>query len=301
MDCSTIIVSYNTFSLTRVAVETALGAAPGLRHEVIVVDNASPDESARRLHETFATDRRVQVIDAGGNIGFSAANNRGVESASGECLFFLNPDTIVHGDAIRQLVDCLRASPSAGAVGPGVLNADGSHQQSTASFASVRSVLHHCVPLFDTRPNATDQPTPVDIVKGCALAMRRDVFDHVGGWDASIFMYAEENELCLALHRLGYTNLYVPDAIITHLGGAASLDRYAEQQVVASRSYVAFLKRHRSPAFVRFHRAASCVGYGARYAAFGLLATSRPTRAEAYRRRQEAAAAVWRWYAFGYD
>ena len=91
MDVSTIIVSYNTFALTREAVRTALAAAAELDHEVVVVDNDSPDGSAARLAEAFAGDDRVMVLATGENAGFAAANNRGAAVARGRVLYFLNP------------------------------------------------------------------------------------------------------------------------------------------------------------------------------------------------------------------
>lgn len=306
MDCSTVIVSYNTFDLTAEAVRTALAGAPGLVHEVIVMDNDSPDGSAARLRDAFGDDPRVRVMESGGNVGFSAANNLGAARATGRVLFFLNPDTLVHGDAVTRLAAYLDAHPEAGAVGPRVLNADGTDQVSTAPFESVGSILHHCFPVV---PRArvpalgarADGPAEVDIVKGCALALRRDAFDAVGGWDERYFMYAEENELCLALRQAGYVNVFVPGAVITHYGGAASADRYAEQQVLASQSSVAFLRRHRSRALVEFNRVAGTVGFGARAVLFPLLARLRPDRADEYRRRGAAAAAISRYLALDHS
>ncbi|MDT0633173.1 glycosyltransferase family 2 protein [Rubrivirga sp. S365] len=300
MDCSTIIVSYDTFDLTREAVRSALEAAPGLRHEVVVVDNDSPDGSAARLRAAFAGDARVRVVESGGNVGFAAANNVGAGRSSGRVLFFLNPDTVVHGDAVARLVAYLDGHPEAGAVGPRVLNGDGTDQVSTSPFDTAQSIARHLLALPAPRP-PLDRPAPVDVVKGCALALRREVFDAVGGWDERYFMYAEENELCLALARAGRQNAFVPDAVVTHIGGAASAGRYAEQQVVASRSHAAFLRRHGSPALARFHRAGSAVGYGARAVAFRALARLRPARAADYRRRGDAAAAIWTWAVFDYS
>lgn len=299
-DCSTVIVSYNTYGLTRGAVRSALAAAPGLEHEVVVVDNDSPDRSAERLREAFAGDPRVWVIESGGNVGFSAANNIGAARSTGRVLFFLNPDTVVHGDAVARLVAYLDAHPGAGAVGPHVLNADGSTQPSTNSLETVRSVTRHLLALPPSRP-ALDRPQAVDVVKGCALAVRRDAFERVGGWDERYFMYAEEDEFCLALRRAGYENVFLPNAAITHYGGAASLDRYVEQQVLAVRSAIAFRRRHRSRGLVGYSRALGAAAYGARAAVFPILARLRPARGDEYRRRGAAAAAISRYLALDFS
>ncbi len=303
MDCSTIIVSYNTFDFTREAVRSALHSATGLAHEVIVVDNASPDESARRLREALPpiTHPNVHVIANPDNRGFSAANNQGAAHARGRVLFFLNPDTVVHADTIPQLVALLDTRPDVGAAGPRVFNADGTDQRSVYPFHTAAELLRQYLPaLRFTRERYPKQSGPVDVVKGCALALRRDAFDAVGGWDEAYFMYSEETELCWQLHARGLRSYFLREAVITHYGGAASRERYVEQQVMGLRSTLYFLRRHGSPAIVAVNRAAGTVGFAVRAVAFHALAALRPTRAEDYRLRGRAASAVWRWFLFDY-
>lgn len=303
MDCSTIIVSYNTFALTEVAVRSALASAASLQHEVIVVDNSSPDDSARRLRDAFpkAEYPNVDIVASSENLGFSRGNNIGARRAKGRVLFFLNPDTVVHDNAIPHLCAYLDAHPEAGAVGPRVINTDGTDQLSTAPFSTALTLLRYYFPVRPLRPRPPLVPQPVDIVNGCALALRRDAFDHVGGWDERYFMYAEENELCLALHRAGYTNVFLPGAVITHHGGSSSLEQYAEQQVIAHRSVLKFLRRHCPPAVVYLNRMAGVIGFGMRATAFSVLAYVRPSRAAEYRLRGDAASTIWRWFLFSYD
>ena len=299
MDVSTVIVSYNTFDLTREAVRTALAAAPGLAHEVVVVDNASPDGSARRLRQSFTSDGRVRVVESGGNVGFAAANNLGARVAAGRVLYFLNPDTVSHGDGVARLAAFLDAHPGAGAAGPHVLNTDGTDQPSTGRFDTAWSLARHFLSLPAPHPRR-DRPRPVDVVKGCALAVRRDAFDRVGGWDERYFMYAEENELCLALVRAGYRNWFVPGAVVTHHGGVASAERYVEHQVLAMQSATAFLRRHGSPRLVAFHRLLGASTFAARAGLLGAAARLRPGD-EGLRRRSRAARALWRYLAFDHS
>lgn len=305
MNCSTIIVSYNTFELTRDAVETALGAAEGLDHEVIVVDNASPDDSAERLRASFPEDAypTVHVVHNEENVGFSRANNQGAAIAEGEVLFFLNPDTVVRGRAIRVLYDFLQDHPEAGAVGPRVRNDDGTDQPSTFPFVTAREIVRQHLPVGallrgrDRREDPIPTETgPVDVVKGCALALRREVFEQAGGWDESYFMYAEEVELCYALSRMGYANYYVREAEIVHYGGASSMDQYAEQQIVHQRSVVQFLRRHHGTPLLVLYRVTGALGFGARAVIFPVLARLHPEAASQYRRRGDAAATLFRWF-----
>ena len=305
MNCSTIIVSYNTFDLTRESVETALAAADGLAHEVIVVDNHSPDESAARLRAAFpeAAHPNVHVVANAENAGFGKANNQGAALARGDVLFFLNPDTVVHDQAIRVLYDFLRVHPEAGAIGPRVLNPDGTDQPSTSSFLTAWRILRHHLPVGallrgkDRRQDVIPPTSqPVDIVKGCALALHRAAFDAVGGWDETYFMYSEEAELCHALREAGATNYFVREAAITHYGGVSSWQNYAAQQVVQQRSALHFLRRHHNAGLVAFYRITGALGFGLRALLFPILTRLRPQHASDYRRRGQAAATIFRWF-----
>lgn len=304
MHVSTIIVSYNTFALTRVAVQTALEAAPGLDHEIIVVDNDSPDRSAERLRASFPQDQfpGVVIIANPTNDGFSRANNIGAERAQGDVFFFLNPDTVVHGDAIRRLYDFAMSHPNAGAIGPKVLNPDGSIQPSTTRFITPIRLIQHHLPIdrvfkgLDRRSDRSPAGIEnVDVIKGCALAIRREVFEGVGGWDESYFMYSEEVELCRSLVVGGYSNYYVNDAVITHHWGASTEDAFAEQQVIQHRSKLAYLRRHHGRTIRIIYRVSGAIGFGLRALAFNL---TRKTRADdqQFERRKEAALRLFRWF-----
>ncbi len=310
MDCSTIIVSYNTFSFTRDAVASVLETAAELDHEVIVVDNNSPDRSADRLREAFpeSTHPNVHILFNPDNAGFSRANNQGAAIARGDVLFFLNPDTLVHGTALADLCTFLREHPEAGAVGPHVMNEDGTDQASVASFTTPFRLVRHYLPFLalfasqlrrdDHHPTATQ---PVDIVKGCALAMRRDVFDRVGGWDESYFMYSEERELCFATRRAGYTNYFVHHAHITHFGGVSSRSQYVEQMLIQQRSALNYLRRHHSTPTLILNRMLGILGYGSRALLFPVAAALRPAAASDYKLRGKAAQRLFRWFMFEYS
>lgn len=308
MDCSTIIVSFNTFDDTRRAVSTALASGASIHHEVIVVDNGSPDGSEGRLRHHFSADARVRILGSGGNIGFAAANNVGADVASGRVLFFLNPDTLVHADAIPALATFLDDHPEVGAVGPRVLNPDGTDQATVLSFLTSGEILRQYLPVLDAlrgRDRRTDlvpaTSGPVDVVKGCALAIPRRTFDMVGGWDTSYFMYAEEVELCWQLRQAGYETYYFRDPVITHLGGVASRDRYVEQQILDRSSALQFLRRHGGSARVLLNRLAGAIGFGSRVLGFSLLIRLRPEQADDYYLRREAAAALFYWFARVYE
>lgn len=306
MQVSTIIVSYNTLDLTRQAVDSALASSPDIGHEVIVVDNNSPDDSGRILREDYSQDERVAVVELDKNAGFSAANNVGAERARGEVLFFLNPDTVVHESAIGKLYVFLTTHPKAGIVGPHVLNPDGTDQASVGSFVSIRTLMRHYFPvsaLFRRgvmkRPNIPQETTEVDMVTGCAIALRREVFDRVGGWDESYFLYAEERELCYAVKNLGFRNYFLPSASIVHIGGAStSREDYAAQQIIQQKSALQFLRRHHGGVLVHLNRIMGLLGFGTRAILFPVL--KHVSDESDYAARGEAARTIFRWFLSDY-
>ncbi|NDJ77563.1 MAG: glycosyltransferase, partial [Chloroflexi bacterium] len=138
IDLSILIVSWNVADLLaecldsiaaapvqRVAPDSSTSSDSGPCVETIVVDSASSDGSVKMVRERYPW---VHLIAEEDNIGFVRGNNRALEVAQGRHLMLLNPDTVVHGDALNQLVDYLDAHPAVGIVGPQVLNDDGTTQ-----------------------------------------------------------------------------------------------------------------------------------------------------------------------------
>ena len=308
MDCSVIIVSYNTFSLTLEAVASAFAGAGSLSCEVVVVDNASPDGSASRLRHAFAPEARegrFTLIENAHNVGFSAANNQGAAASRGTTLHFFNPDTVTHAPALETLHHFLMGHPEAGAAGPHVLNTDGSDQGSVRPWPTLTRLVHFYLPLtallngnlrrHDALPAST---SPVDSVSGCALSLRRDAFEAVGGWDERLFMYAEEDVLCRALQQAGYTNYFVREACVTHHGGASTQPEQARFEVMSSRNALAFRRAH-FPHLVLPARVLGVLGYGLRSILFTVQAHRKDD--PLFAARAAVARALFRWYLFSYQ
>ena len=305
MDCTVVIVSYNTFNVTREAVSSALHCAGDVSCEVIVVDNASPDGSASRLEKAFSDEVKrgdVTIIANAHNAGFSAANNQGAAVARGATLLFFNPDTVTHQGAIEVLHRYLHAHPKVGIAAPRVLNTDGSNQSTIVQWPTAARLLRYHFPLSDllqgrltTEVHLPDRSGPVDAAKGCALAMRREAFDAVGGWDERIFMYAEENVLCRSAAEIGLATHFVPQAVVTHHGEGSTLDNPEYYQVLSARNGGSFLRAH-FPHLALLDRVLAIAGHGARAVLYTLQA--RRSGKESDRRRARIARALVQWYAF---
>ncbi|GMQ82900.1 MAG: glycosyltransferase family 2 protein [Rhodothermia bacterium] len=308
MQVSTIIVSYNTFELTRAAINTVRMSSPEIDQEVIIVDNNSPDESGVRLSELYASDdaSQIKIISLESNRGFAAANNVGAKMATGEVLFFLNPDTETQSGAVGEIYRFLMENRHVGAVGPHVINPDGTDQQSITWTISVGTLFKHYLPLhalftprFERDAGSPKRTREVEMVKGCALAVRQDAFREAGGWDESYFLYAEERELCYQLKKRGYKTFFLRSATVMHHGGAStSVEDYAEQQIIQQRSALQFIERHHSVALSLSNRVLGTIGFGIRAVVFRFLYLVK--RDESFRLRGQAASTILRWFVTDY-
>jgi len=208
---------------------------PGL--EIIVVDNASHDDSVAMLRATFPD---VQVIANTENRGFTGGNNQGLAAATGDFLLLLNPDTEVVDNALPRMVEYLQAHPDVGMAGPQLLNPDGSVQSSRRRFPTLPVLFLESTWLEKLAPRkqlhyyyAQEQPDDlvqdVDWITGAAMLTRREAFAQVGGMDEGFFMYSEELDWCRRMRDAGWRIVYFPEARVIHHEGKSS------EQVVPAR------------------------------------------------------------------
>ncbi len=166
------------------------------------MDNAS--SNAATALPPFA--ERLKVIRNSENLGFTRANNRGVAEAKGEYLLFLNSDTRIGPDTLSRLVAFADAHPQAGAVGPLVLNGDGTFQLSFGRRFSLFSEFWQKA-VAAPRAARTDpgklKLREVGWVSGCCLLTRRDYFPAGKVFDEEIFLYFDDSELCARLEKMG--------------------------------------------------------------------------------------------------
>lgn len=252
-DLSVIIVNWNTRDLLARCLETALAEAGGLTLELIVVDNASSDDSAAMVRARFP---QAQLIANSANVGFARANNQGARCATGRYLLLLNSDAFPEPGALPALAALADAQPRAGLIGAQLRNADGSFQASHTPFPTlgreflILSGLGRLFfgPHFPSRgPDEARGPQPVDYVEGACMLVRPDAYAAVGGLDEGYFMYAEDVDLCHALRRAGWQVWYHPGARLVHLGSASSRTRRPEREGDLYVSRVRFFRRAYGP------------------------------------------------------
>ena len=248
-----VIVSWNTRELLLDALATVF-PLDLVRGEVIVVDNASSDGSAEAIEARFPA---VRLIRNERNLGFAGGVNVGLRAARGSYALLLNSDTLARSDAIERLLAYAEEHPHAGIVGPLVLNADGSLQESRFRFPSLLNLVLAASYLYKLFPHsswlnrermggvAPRHPARVDAVSGCCFLMRRDMLDRIGLLDEDFFMYAEETDLCWRAWRAGYEVHYAPVGEIVHLGGGSSRLARRRNFLEFRRSILRFFMKHR--------------------------------------------------------
>lgn len=261
---------------------------------VIVVDNASPDGSAD-IARRHASHPRLLVSPK--NLGFGGACNLAVDASKADLVFFVNPDARPARGATAGLIAAIEADLSVAAVGPRIDDPGGNLRTASAGFEpSLRSVLGHFfllarLPgirrLFPPLQLPFGSPAQlVDWVGGAALMVRRDAFRDVGGFDASMFLYMEDVDLCRRLRATGRTIRYEPSVVVEHdLGGSQGTDQ-AERWFTAFHQYVA---RQRGAPYARAASAFAAVGLGLRAV---LLILRRPVHGRRLARASRTAAGL---------
>ena len=252
-ELSIIIVTWNS----RADIERCLRsiAESGTRTplEMIVVDNASTDETVAFVREKHPGVERI-VNET--NNGFAAGNNRALNVARGECILLLNPDTHVHPGALDALVSFMKQHPEVWACGPPVFNADGSAQRTGVRFPGLWNMLVESVFLDRVFPRTAlfgshkelyrdeSLPRSVDYLQGSCLLVRRRVVEQIGILDEGFFMYFEETDWCCRMNEAGGIVMYVPGPGIIHYGGGTT-GHYDEPRLIFyHRSLLRFFRKH---------------------------------------------------------
>lgn len=228
IDLSIIIVSWNVKKLLKDCLKSIYQNYDNLNIEVFVSDNASTDGTMEMVRQKFP---QVKYIQNEGNIGFTKANNRAFEVAAGKYILFLNPDTVVKPKALSRMVKFIEEDPKCGALGPRLLNPDGTLQLSCRTFPTFKTQLFSTLFLDVLFPKSRlfgkhmmsywkhDELKEVDQPMGSALLVRKDILDKIGAFDENIIFWYDEVDLCYRIKKAGWKIFFVPDAEIIHYGG----------------------------------------------------------------------------------
>ena len=252
---SVVLVNYKVPQLTIEAVRSVLAGCRLIEGEVevIVLDNASGDDSMGRLRTAFGADPRVKLLESATNGGFARGNNQAIAEAQGDYLLLLNPDTLVGESTLAYCLTFLRTHPEAGAVGPRLINQSGAmHPECKRGVPTLWHSFCRFTRLYRLAPHSAwlngyyqghlspDEVQQVPVLTGAFLMMRRTLYQAVGGLDERYFMYGEDIDLCYTIERAGYHNYYLPTPVLHYKGEseqAADRVRYEENFYGAMRLF----------------------------------------------------------------
>jgi N-acetylglucosaminyl-diphospho-decaprenol L-rhamnosyltransferase len=294
-DATVVIVSYNTGALLAQCLDSLEDERGALDQRVIVIDNASNDDSVARVRERPG----VELLEAGENLGFARAVNRAAADVDTEFLVLLNPDTVVLDRAIERLVAFAVANPGHGIYGGRTVGRDGSLQWascwglptawSLACFAFGLSTARRGSPLFDPESLGRwqrDSVREVGLVTGALLLVPTAVWRELGGFNERYFMYGEDADLAFRARAAGYRPVVTPEACIVHDGGAASATR-GDKLLLLFQGKATLTRDHFSGWRRPFGLAALVTGVGLRTALGRAGPASRRPQAQGWRQ-------VWR-------
>jgi len=253
VDVSIVIVSYNIKEILLNCLHSLRQWPSRLACEIIVVDNASTDDSAEAAEQSFP---EICLLRNATNYGFAKANNQGINKASGKYLLLLNPDTRFIEDAVTPVFEFMESHPKAGMAGCKIINSDGSLQSSyfafnnlltttwTALFLNRLAPLNHVNGKWVLRHEASSAPFRVQKLLGAFLFVRREVFQQIGGFDEGYFLFSEEEDFCYRVFKKGWTIYYFPLTQIIHLGGQSVANNKSRALLYANESMIRFFRKH---------------------------------------------------------
>lgn len=261
MDVSIVIVSWNTRDILRDCLRSICQKGGAVSFEIIVVDNASADDSVAMVRREFPEVRLIENLD---NRGFAAANNQGIAVSAGRYVLLLNSDTIVLENGVAETVAFADAHPQAAVVGCRVLNADRTLQRTCSTYPGLLNMTLSSTYLYKVFPRsrlfgrehmtwwAHDEIREVEVVSGCFMLVRREAIERVGVMDDGFFMYAEETDWCYRFNKAGWKVLFTPVAGIVHLGGQSSKRVHVDMAVQLRLSILRFIRKHHGPVYHGF-------------------------------------------------
>lgn len=248
---SIVIVTFNSATTLPQCLGALRDHPPAARHDVVVVDNASQDGTAALVARDWPA---VTLLRMDSNLGFAAANNRGIRATTGDRLLLLNPDAEVTAHAIDTLMAALDDDAGVAIAGPRIVDRRGRAELSFGSHISPWTEAWQKVrgrglqrgwpilgPWVERQTRRRSYP---DWVSGACWMARRTALESAGLFDERFFLYTEDVDLCARVRTAGHRVAFVPSAVVRHARGASRATAAAAAEANYRRSQVAFYEKH---------------------------------------------------------
>ncbi len=279
---SFLIVNYYTAGLVQALVKSIREHVIRHDYQILIYDNSGDKQERTNLKALESAD--VHVYQGTGNIGFVAANNVLFAGCSSDIVVLLNPDTLLIDSSLEGLIDLLAGPEPFGAVGPMLLNADGSYQVSCYRFPDLRTLAaEHFLALRQNvyaYKNDYRFSRECDVVKGACLAFRRSSVGAEKLFDENLVLYSEEADLCMRFRRKSLKNYYCADARLCHYGEQSTsrgdVDEYVMYHYHRSKLY--FIRKYYSRSFYFTARGIILLSLVEKIIVFGILGRMRKAR-----------------------
>ncbi len=253
LDLSIIIVNWNAQDLLEKCLRCVQATTRRVSYEIIVVDNASSDDSAAMVRRDFPD---VVLIENRQNVGFAGANNQGMQVAQGRYWLLLNSDAFVEENTLDAMVAFMDAHPEAGMSACKLLYEDRRLQPSCYAFPTLKTEFYTALQLDKLFPKSPEfggflmtfwdfnDVRAVDAVMGAFMLVRREAVAQAGMMDDSYFMYSEEVDWCYRFKKAGWKILYNPAVQAVHLWGGSSKQVRVEMFLQLHRSKIEFFRKN---------------------------------------------------------
>jgi len=249
-DVAVITINYNSSQFTIDCVTNLLAkSSPRINLHVIIVDNNSTLEEYAKL-DALRNLENVSIVRSKINYGYAAGNMYGLQFVSAKYYFFLNNDCLLQNDCVSILFDFCEQNPNTGLCSPQLYT---DKHQPVPCFDYFPDLLSRFLGtgIFritrgkDFHPRKKIPPTPikVEVLSGSQLFVRAEAFNKAGGFDTTFFLYCEEEDIALRLHKLGYSTYLIPEAHNWHFGGGSTEKSLAIQKEFLI-SYLYFYRKH---------------------------------------------------------
>jgi GT2 family glycosyltransferase len=238
LDLSVLVVSWNTRDLLRDCLRSTLQATEGMPAEIIVVDNASADDSAGMVRQEFGAEPRVCLLANTRNEGFARGNNQAYEMSRGEMLLVLNPDIVLNRAAVHGMIEHLRSDPAAGIVSCNLVGTDGRSQTLHRAFPTLPIVFSVWTGIgrtidrflflgmnrrhYHLKDRRRSGVATIDQAAAACVLLRRSTVERIGRlFDERFPVFFNDVDLCRRVWDAGHEVHVLYDLSVTHHGGAS--------------------------------------------------------------------------------